>query len=155
MNNRGFTLIETILYLTMFGILLGGGLVSAYSIIQTSTNNAALAHRQAEGQFILQKLRWALSDATAINSPSAGTTGSTLTVTKPDYPANPITVTWSGGVLRLQIGTEAFQDLNTTRTEVSSASFEHLVAEAGKPAGVHALFVVASQTYEITTYLKQ
>ena len=36
-QHQGFTLIETIIYLALFSIIIGGGMVSAYQIIQ-STN---------------------------------------------------------------------------------------------------------------------
>lgn len=60
-NNRaknGFTLIETVIYLALFSIIIGGGMVATFQIIQ----GAKVAHSRAllweEGNFLAAKIFW-------------------------------------------------------------------------------------------------
>ncbi len=60
-NQKGFTLIETIIYIALFAIIIGGGMVAAYQIIQATeaSNNHIIL--QEEANFLLRKINWALS----------------------------------------------------------------------------------------------
>jgi len=66
MNQNGFTLIETIIYIALFAIIIGGGLATTLQIIEAT--NAAQNHviLQNEANFIFRKLDWAMTGATGI-----------------------------------------------------------------------------------------
>lgn len=60
-NNRGFTLIETIVYIALFGILLAGVFTAAFNIIESGGRNQNKLILKEDGDFILSKINWAIS----------------------------------------------------------------------------------------------
>jgi len=61
--SAGFTLLEAILYLALFSVILSGGLLSAYHILDSQSNLQQQATDWQELQFILGQLDWLLTDA--------------------------------------------------------------------------------------------
>ncbi len=57
---RGFTLIETLIYIALFALLIGGGISSAFSLIASSDRIGTQAMLEEEGNFLLAKIGWAL-----------------------------------------------------------------------------------------------
>jgi prepilin-type N-terminal cleavage/methylation domain-containing protein len=78
-KNTGFTLIEVIIYLALFSIVIGGGMVATYQIIQSKDSGANHVIMEDEANFLLRKINWALTGATPPISPLPA---STLTVSK-------------------------------------------------------------------------
>src|SRR5213078_842008 len=87
---KGFTLIETLVYLALFAIMIGGIVAASYLLFESSNRNQTKAMMQEEKNFILGKINYALSGAK-----SASVFGTSLTVTKYVGPA--VTVSYSSG----------------------------------------------------------
>ncbi len=85
MHTKGFTLIEAILYIGLFGLIFTGILVSMYPLF---TNTEKLTRRvvtENEITFITSKIRYALahgitSSSIQVIEPSEGTQGDSLTI---------------------------------------------------------------------------
>jgi len=75
-RKAGFTLIEAIIYIALFSIVIGGGIVTTYALVQSTDNGANHVILQEEANFLLRKVNWALTGATSF------TNGSTLSVVK-------------------------------------------------------------------------
>lgn len=80
MNIYGFTLLETLIYIALFGVLMTGTLVTVYELLLSSEHNKIALAIQEEGTFLQRKINWALSGATAVNVPNS----ETLIITRPD-----------------------------------------------------------------------
>jgi prepilin-type N-terminal cleavage/methylation domain-containing protein len=80
---KGFTLIETIVYMALLGLIMTGALVSTYELISSSQKSSGKATVQEEGTFVERKFEWALSDLAS--APAVGGSGcnQTLSITKP------------------------------------------------------------------------
>lgn len=129
--NRGFTLIEAIVYLALFSILMGGGVVAAYSLFDATTRAGTRTMLHEETDFLLGKIDWALSGAEAVTAPGAGSAGSTLTIAKWDAAfGDPLVIARNGDNLVMTRGGGAAEILNNTNVSVTSVSFEH-VADPG------------------------
>src|SRR3989344_6040986 len=76
----GFTLIETILYIGLFAILVGGILVSVYPIFTNTGRSSLQVTVDTEAGFLLRKFAWALSSINAVTDPALGDIGGTLTI---------------------------------------------------------------------------
>lgn len=159
----GFTLIETLLYLALFSIIIGGVLVSAYQIIQASTASQENALIQEEGHFLVAKFNWAMTGATAINEPTPppppGTnSGLILQVDKPGFPSF-ITFTTNGADLLIDKGSGPLP-LNSDSVRVENLIFTTTTA-VNKPTALQANFRVTSkltgkyQDFSTTKYLRQ
>lgn len=60
-NVRGFTLIEVLVYLALYSIIIGGAVVAAYGMFESSGHNQTKAMVEEEGGYLLSKIEWALS----------------------------------------------------------------------------------------------
>ncbi len=69
MKQNGFTLIETIIYIALFGILMTSTLVTVYELLSSGEINKNALIIQTEETFINSKLRWAITGSTAVTAP--------------------------------------------------------------------------------------
>ncbi|MEK7664228.1 MAG: prepilin-type N-terminal cleavage/methylation domain-containing protein [Patescibacteria group bacterium] len=151
-NKQGFTLIESIIYLALFTIVLGGGMAATYQVIEAT--NAASNHiiLQAEANFLFRKIDWAFTGAESIALPNTYT----LNIVK----NTPLTITATEGDLTLQRASNAPVVLNSSRVAVNSFSVE--VNESFRKPAVKTNFILttaqngklSSQTFSTTKYLE-
>lgn len=69
---HGFTFIETLVYLALFSLILGGVLIAAYNLSESSGRTGDKATIEADGTFVLAKLSWALGRVSSIVNPVSG-----------------------------------------------------------------------------------
>lgn len=141
MNNRGFTLIETLVYLALFALIIGGFVAAAYMLFETSDRNQTKAMMQEEANFLVGKLNWVMSgvDSSYAITPSANTSDSTLTVTK--YDGSTFTVFRSGSSMQLNGET-----LNNSNVTISKLVFIHTYAGGTSPESIEAGFTISAKT---------
>ena len=138
MTPRGFTLIETIVYLALFGLLMSGVIVTTYNLFESAARTQTEAMLSDEGNFIIGKIQWALSGTQSINSPGIGAYGSQLSVNKVtgvDNAGNPIvtavTIGTSGSDVTIQEGAVPALVLNNTNVNVTRLGFYHVIDTGG------------------------
>lgn len=148
-THKGFTLIEAIVYLALFSILIGGGVVAAYSLFDAVTRAGTRTMLQEETDFLLSKIDWTLSGAEAVTVPAAGAKGGALTVVKWSAPGgNPVIIAKNGDNLTLSEGGGVATPLNNTNVSVTGISFSH-VADPGVgtvPQYVEAVLHISAYT---------
>ncbi len=121
MNTRGFTLIETLVYLALFALIIGGFVSAAYMMFETNDRNQTLAMMHEEEDFLLAKITWALRAAENISDPSdpapaTRTSGSTLTLSL--YDGTSATISRSGSDIIYN-----FVPLNNSNVTISKLVF--------------------------------
>ena len=146
--SRGFTLIETLIYIGLLGIMIGGGTVGVYNIHEGAGRTRNNMYREQEASFVLRKIEAALSGATTITSPSPDTTSDTLELTGG---AEPVTIDLSGDMVRLARGGEAPEELNAEGFGISDLAFERSTASSTLTTN----FVLDGHPYVMTHYLRQ
>lgn len=132
MKQRGFTLIETVIYLALFAILMSGVIAVAYNMFELSVRNQTQALLQDEGNFLMGKVSWALSGTASINQPVVGILGSQLSVNKVtgvNSSGNPIitpvVIALSGTNVTIQEGSAPAVALNNSNIQITRLSFLH------------------------------
>jgi len=164
----GFALIETLVYLGLFAIIIGGGMVATYQIMSSSDaiNNKAVVEQ--EGNFLLRKIDWALTGLCQINTPTKAVpplTSSTdviLSVDKTPYVLNSSLVFKLDPAapcpkcVQLQRGSSTEQALTSSRVNVSSLNFTRL-SIPNQPEAVIASFTIngVPDTFTTTKYLRK
>ena len=157
-KNRGFTLVEVLLYIALLGLLLGGGVIAAYAVLEGSNRTTTAVMVQEEGEFLLRKFDLAMTNVSAINAPAAGSSGVELWVMKTggtsvklDLAGSNITITTSAGTFVL----------NSSNVTVGGGNvFSRAPLVAGKPEAVTANFTVtpvnssSGETFTTTKYLR-
>lgn len=123
-RTRGVTLIETLIYLSLFVIVIGGLVSSAYGIFSSLERNTAHAMVRHETEFLLAKINWALGSASVLHSPLAGATSSMLVLTPYDLTlGSPITIDYANGEMRIRRGTPPREILNNTNVRIDDLTF--------------------------------
>lgn len=121
---KGFTLIEVLIYSAILVIILGGILVTFYSILGTSDSLRYRIELVENSKFLEQKFRWAITGAAQIDSPVIGGTSATLSLNKPGV-ANPLIFDLDNGMVRIASGSETPIPLTNSFVIVTSLSFEN------------------------------
>lgn len=147
--NRGVTLIETVIYIALLGLLMAGVLGAVYQILQASASTSSHNTTQEEGHFLLRKIEWTLTGISSATVVSA----SELKTTK--YDGTAVDIKLSSGVVTMQEGSGSFLPLSTPNVKVTSLQFVSIPALGTGPAGVSATIVIDGLTFSTTKYLRK
>lgn len=148
---RGFTLIETIIYIALLGILLSGAVMVAYDLISSSGRVEGKNTVQEEGNFVLGKLRWILGSASDVS-----VTGTQeLTVTRSGSPTS-VVIKLSGTPpeVVMQEDGSPFSPLTTSNVTVTNLKFKIIPATGGAPKGVIATTTINGLDFVLTAYVR-
>ncbi len=148
-NQKAFTLIETLVYLALFIIIIGGMLVAVFQIIESSNKTETKIIVQEEANFLLRKLDWALTGASSVSQPPSGSSGAILRLSKDGHT---LQFDLSGNFMRLQRDSAATQALNSSNVTITNLSFQHIPSSGIKPDAVKATFQINGQSFETTKY---
>lgn len=156
-KQSGFTLIETMIYIALFSIIIGGSVITFYSIIENSNKTQAQVILQEEANFIFRKLDWAITGASDITIPASGEIGTSLNLSKT---TGDISFLLNGNKLQIREGLGVFDDLNNDSVSVSSLSFQNISGGTGLPKSIITTFTLNnnyghSQTFNHNKYLKK
>ena len=89
---KGFTLIEIIIYVALLSLTIGFILAGVYQILDSKTGVLARTSVEEEANFLMKKIKWAMTGVDAVNQPTAGATSTTLSVNKFNFSANPVAI---------------------------------------------------------------
>jgi prepilin-type N-terminal cleavage/methylation domain-containing protein len=156
MKNRGFTLLETIIYIALFGLIMAGAVASAWELLEGGRRNQAAISIQEEGAFLTRKINWALVGASEVSVQAT----STLIITRPSLalytpPQSPLTITASGTIMTLARGTSAPMPLHGDAFSVTHLEFSIEPASGGRPTSTIARFLVNDKPFMLKTYLRR
>jgi len=163
-KNSGFTLIEVIIYIGLFSIIIGGGMVAAYGIIEGTDAGSNKIVLQEEANFLLRKINWALTGATLVN-----VSGTRLESTKE---VGGVSKTFSfnlcGDNLTIEEGAgrtcaNSPIILNSSSIEVAATTLFIKTTGSGKPDAITTNFTLtttqngrnSSQIFSTTKYLRK
>ncbi len=137
---KGFTLIETIIYLALFSILFNGVLMSAYTFIISAEQISAQVTSENESAFIVRKINTLLASANTIIKPTPDTTGDTLIFST--YAGNEYTINANDGMVKLSKDANPEIPLTSERITFDTFSVIHRSAQDGTPRSVEYSFTV-------------
>jgi len=164
-SQRGFSLLDTLIYAVLFSLVMLGTLTILFGILNSRSQNRSQSNLWFEGDFLMRKVTWALTGIQAINEPAPGATSSRLSVSKANYAANPIVFDLADGIMRIKKGVSPPLALNDSNSLVSSLVFERIPASGTIPEAVNVTislsslllgnFVQPSTTLNNTIYIRQ
>jgi len=160
---RGFTLIETVIYIALLTLIMGGTLAATYELLSGQGRASGHNTTEQEGNFVLGKFAWAMGQITATSTPG---------LTSPDYKADNLDITIYGGTnIKMQLdlaayagkgaiemsedGGTTYTPLTTENVEVAGLDFTYLPADSGAPEGIVASTTISGQTFRMTRYLRK
>lgn len=163
-SNKGFTLMETLVYLALFSLLFGGAIVSAYNMFEGFSRGQTHIMMQEEGDFLIGKINWALSGAQSIEVPATGSNGDTLSITKWITSLNPVVIKLNGSDMTISLSGTSAKVLNNTNVSISNLNFKQEYLGGTNPRSVNFEFTISSRTpngmpvsqkFSATSYVRQ
>ena len=141
---RGFTLIETLVYLALYAIIIVGSLASVYGMFESSAHNETAAMVEEEGDYLIGKIDWALFVAVSIQLPT--NSGNALSVTRSD--GRVISIRSVGPNMRIQENASPFQTLNNSNVTISRLQFTRAisVSDGLDPESISVAFTIYATT---------
>lgn len=144
----GVTLIETMIYIVLFGIIIGGSIVAAYQIFVSSGSGQSHAMLEEEGDFMVGKINWVLSGAKTISAPMQPkgelcAESDTLSVSKWDSSQGIILIVLAGDDMTISRGGNPAVILNNSNTKVSGLHFVHC---GNNEEIIRAIFILSTVT---------
>lgn len=131
---RGFTLIETLVYIFLLSLLLTGSVLVVFTLATNSDKLNTDTSVHDEGSFVLRKLDWVLGSLSSVSTPSSGSLYTTsLSLTRSD--GTTVDVRLSGSVIQMRENGGSYSDLTTGNVAVSALHFGYI---SGTPAGIEA-----------------
>lgn len=151
MKNKGFTLLETIIYLGLFSVLMSGALVAVYTLLQSGTQNLNAISIQAEGTFINRKLSWALSGATTVTVPDLHT----IIIIRPDLGTEShLTITEQNGAFSIARGTEEPTPFTNSFLTIANTNINLVPGHGEVTPFIQMRYTINDVPFVFETYLK-
>lgn len=119
MNNKGFTLIELLLYIAIASIIVFTTAALLQFTLQSKVKNQTIAEVEQQGTQVMQIITQTVRNAIAINSPTIGTSGASLSVDTTVFDL-------SGGSIRIKEGAGAAVNLTSLKVTASNLNFQNL-----------------------------
>jgi prepilin-type N-terminal cleavage/methylation domain-containing protein len=148
---RGFTLIETLIYIALLGLIMTGALLTAYDLIGSATQVTGNATVVDEGSFVGRKIAWSLTGSTTPTVAGSGCS-MTLSVIKAGHGSNPIEFRRNATDKTIEMrqgGTGVFTPITTANVAAECLKFG---IYAGIPQGVTATTTINGHEFAITRY---
>ena len=120
---RGFTLIETLIYIGLFAVIMSLTVVMLYQIIANQDRNRGAIEVEEEANFVMGKIKWGFSAMRVINQPTTSSTGNILSLDKWNFSQNPLVFGLSSGTVTLARGTSSAVALTSDRVFVDELTF--------------------------------
>lgn len=157
---RGFTLIEAIVYIALLALIMTGAVAASYQLLSSSASLNAKNTVGEEGNFVLRKLHWALSDMSS--APTIGGSGcsQTISILKSGFGTNPVEFRRNTSVTPNIIemregGTGGYTAVTTGNVSASCLKSQTIPATGTGPAGVTATTTINGLDFVVTKYLRQ
>lgn len=152
MRKNGFTLVETIVYIALLSIMLGGIFSASYSIIESSARQSQSIAVDEELNFIFRKIDWILSGVSGIDAPTDSSVSYILKVHK--YDLSRYSLTLKDGLLMLSRGNAEAIPLNSESVKIDAVSFYYIspipfVSSAGIDVVLKIGDRIATSTYYV------
>ena len=145
--NKGFTLLETILYIALLGILMSSVLLCVFTLSQNADRFETKNTASDEGAFVIAKLQWVIGNAASVVAPTGY--GTSLTVIEND--GTQIDVRLLKGVIEIRRGgSSSFVALTSSNISVTTLGFQK---NSGVTVDIEASTTIAGVVFTTRRYL--
>ena len=125
-TNKGFTLIELIIYISLVSIMLLGIASFTKMILQTQTRNQVIAEVEQQGIQIAQLLTQTIRNAENIIQPTLPNADNSLILDMFNTSKDPTVFSLDGNIINIKEGVSSQINLNNSRVEVQDLTFQNL-----------------------------
>ncbi len=128
-HSSGFALIDIVIYIALFAVLIGGVSISAYNLFTSTNQNQTSTLLLEEGNFLLAKISWVISQTETITTPLTNASSTLLLITPHDVSlGNSIVIQIQNKNLTLR-RKNITNVLSNSNVEISNLVFTYLSTE--------------------------
>jgi type II secretory pathway pseudopilin PulG len=140
-HQKGFTLIETILYMAIASSLIG--LISVFFIFVQSSRvkSQTIMEVEEQGSQVMSAVTRLIRSSDAINSPEIGTSSGTLSLDMYDDLSDPTVIESNGSTAQVKVADGASVNLTNDKVRISAISFTNR-GLVGTPGSIDISFTV-------------
>lgn len=142
-KNKGFSLVETLLYVTISSLILFSVVFLLSFLTSTRVKNATIYDVNSQGTYVMQLMVNTIRNAQSIDFPAASATSSTLSLTVFDGLLNPTVFDVASGTLRIKEGASNPIPLTNSHVTVSSLSFQTIASTSSVDKMVKISFTIS------------
>ena len=124
--NKGFTLVELLLYVGIASIILLITTLFLSTLLESRIKNQTVAEVEQQGLQAMQIITQTARNAEAITTPSQGASASSLTLDVITALNDPTIFDLSSGAIRIKEGAAAIIPLTNSRITASALTFQNL-----------------------------
>lgn len=141
-TKKGFTLIELMLYVSLFAVMIFT--ISAFFSTQlvANTKNQTILEVETQGRISMEYILSAIRNSGDVNSPTLGNTASVLSLNVYDASKDPTVFDVSLGSLRVTEGVNSPISLTNEKVTVSGLNFYNL-SKASTPGALQVEFTIS------------
>lgn len=132
-SQQAFSLLETLVYVAIFSMLITGfaGLLSA--LTTTKNKLTAISEVEEQGKGIVSLMADSTRESSSVSSPSAGSSGTSLSLARFSPALTPMVFSLSSGIIYVQEGASTPVALNGGGVTASNLSFSNVTSYGGLP----------------------
>ncbi|MCF6276515.1 MAG: prepilin-type N-terminal cleavage/methylation domain-containing protein [Candidatus Magasanikbacteria bacterium] len=125
-NKKGFSLVELILYISILVFFLGSMFLFVTMVMESKAKNQTINEVERQGEFIARTIIKSIRKASSINSPSAGSSSSNLSLVMSNVTKNPTTFTLTNTDLFITEGVQTPIILNNNLIDITNIVFRNV-----------------------------
>jgi len=125
-RNRGFTLIEFILYIGLVGIILTVTGAIGLNVLSGKAKLGTIEEVSQNARFTMERMSEIIRNAETINSPATSTSASTLSLKMASPALDPTVFDLSSGALRIKEGSGSATSITSSEVNVSNLNFSNI-----------------------------
>ena len=141
-TSKGFTLVETLLYVSIVSVMLLVMSAFLFLILQSRTKFQTISEVDQNGIQVMQAISQTIRNAKQINIPAQGATGATLSLEVENAGKTPTIFNSSGSSIQIKEGTNATISLTSSKISVSGLEFQN-VSKTNTPGIVKFQFTLS------------
>jgi len=135
-ENKGFTLVELMIYITMVAGILIVATSFAWNVINNRTKSFAIQEVEENGRFIMDKITRTAQGAQSITLPLAGATGSAMDLIIESAPVTTADFILNSEHLQMSDNGGPYLNLNSNNVRVTSLEFKNLSSTDGRTKNI-------------------
>lgn len=140
-QNKGFTLLEVILYIGLLSIILTAIVSFSSMFVESRIKSQAIAEVEQQGLQTMQLITQTIRNAENITSPTTGSSAASLTLDVVTAGDDPTIFDLSGNAIRIKEGVGPNVNLTSARITASNLNFQNL-SRASTPGIIRVSFTL-------------
>jgi len=124
--HAGFTLIESLIYFTLLGIMLAVIGTILFQVLRAKTKAETIQEVSQNARVIMETISDSVRNAQSITNPIAGQSSSSLTLSMSDSAKNPTIFDTSNSLLRIKQGSSSAQVITSSEISIDAITFTNV-----------------------------